>query len=91
MVEKFFHIPCPVCGISSAIWMLVQGNLWKSLALHPAGIIIFVTLMLYMVYFAGAYMFGFGFSWQNEVRLKTYMDTCVFGFVGVVWLFRLVR
>ncbi len=90
LVEKLLHVFCPVCEISSSIWVLIKGNLQESLALHPAGIVAFVVLVLYAGYFSCAYLLGICLSWRNEIRWKTYIDISLFGFVGIVWLFRLV-
>ena len=47
-VMRFFHFPCPGCGLSKSLLCLAEGRLSQSLVYHPFGVVIeaFAALVL---------------------------------------------
>ncbi len=48
-VATFFHAPCPGCGMTRAIWQLLQGDVTASLHLHALAVPSVVASSLVMV------------------------------------------
>ena len=42
--HRFTGFECPTCGLTRAFCHAVQGNFAQSLAMHPAGILLFAAL-----------------------------------------------
>lgn len=41
------HLPCPSCGTTRAVGLLLEGNVGSSLALNPFGIICFTAMLVF--------------------------------------------
>ncbi|MBQ1973783.1 MAG: DUF2752 domain-containing protein [Paraprevotella sp.] len=39
-------IPCPACGTTRAIILIVNGRLWQSLLLNPLGLLAYVVMFI---------------------------------------------
>ena len=48
-VMRFYHIPCPGCGLTKSFIFLYRGDLATSIHFHPFGIIIVCVLCLFML------------------------------------------
>jgi hypothetical protein len=44
MFKAITHLPCPSCGTTRAVMLLLQGNIAGSLRLNPFGLILFLAL-----------------------------------------------
>lgn len=33
--RRLFHLPCPACGVTRALFLLAKGEWWAAFALHP--------------------------------------------------------
>jgi hypothetical protein len=40
LFKHITNIPCPSCGSTRALLLLIHGEVWKSLAMNPLGVII---------------------------------------------------
>lgn len=48
-VMRFYHIPCPGCGLTKSFILLYRGDLATSIYFHPFGIIIVCVLCLLLL------------------------------------------
>lgn len=49
LLEYLFDIPCPGCGITSALLAISKLEVAKSISLHPCGILIPLVLVFHLV------------------------------------------
>jgi hypothetical protein len=40
------HLPCPSCGTTRALLMLLRGDVWDSIMMNPLGIIALLALLV---------------------------------------------
>ena len=41
------HLPCPSCGTTRAVGLLMEGDISSSIALNPFGILCFTAMLIY--------------------------------------------
>jgi hypothetical protein len=46
MFKAITHVPCPSCGTTRAVMLLLSGNIAGSLLLNPFGAILFIALVV---------------------------------------------
>ncbi|MBS4042504.1 MAG: DUF2752 domain-containing protein [Chitinophagaceae bacterium] len=46
LFKNITHLPCPSCGITRAIFLLLQGKVIASLSMNPLGIVVLLFLMI---------------------------------------------
>lgn len=74
-IERFFGIPCPGCGMSSALYHLLRGDWRSAYFFHPA---LFILIPIATVVFIG---------WlSDEYFLKSKAFKWLFGFCLVAYL-----
>lgn len=44
-----FHIPCPLCGMTRSFAALAHGDVAAALRFHPAGPLLFVAILVFVV------------------------------------------
>jgi hypothetical protein len=44
--KNITHLPCPSCGITRAIILLMQGNFVASIEMNPLGLIVFCSMII---------------------------------------------
>lgn len=45
-LKQFFHIPCPACGSTRAMRLLLTGEFKESLLLNPNGLVLLSAMMI---------------------------------------------
>lgn len=45
-MKQFFHIPCPACGSTRAMRLLLTGEFKESLLLNPNGLVLLSAMMI---------------------------------------------
>lgn len=50
MFKAVTHVPCPSCGATRAILLLLRGDIAGSLALNPIGVFLFAALVVLPVW-----------------------------------------
>jgi hypothetical protein len=90
-VARFLHEPCPGCGMTRAIELLVHGDVSASLAMHPLAV---PTLLVQLVFAAltiiVTWQRGTPFVlWQvRAARITVYAAAIVLGLDLVLWIVR---
>ncbi|MCL2510579.1 MAG: DUF2752 domain-containing protein [Bacteroidales bacterium] len=46
MIKRVFQIPCPSCGTTRAVEMLLQGDFLKSIHINPLSLIVLPTMLV---------------------------------------------
>jgi hypothetical protein len=46
LIKKITGFPCPACGNTRAIFLLIQGEIKESLLLNPLGILVFLAMLV---------------------------------------------
>lgn len=49
-VHAFLHLYCPVCGGTRAFWLLLSGDVLRSLVYNPTTLCLIVAVLYYEVY-----------------------------------------
>ena len=44
-LKLFFGFDCPGCGLTHSVLALLQGDLGKSIGLHPMGVVVFLWVI----------------------------------------------
>ena len=47
IIKNVTGLPCPSCGTTRAVSLLINGDLYKSIILNPFGIIVFSILFIF--------------------------------------------
>ena len=51
-IHRLTGVPCPTCGMTRAVCFAVHGQWRRSLAFHPAGLIVAAGIVLWMLWAA---------------------------------------
>jgi hypothetical protein len=46
LIKRIFKIPCPSCGTTRAIEVLLNGDLWMSVCYNPLGLIVLPLMLI---------------------------------------------
>jgi uncharacterized protein DUF2752 len=90
-VAQLLHQPCPGCGMTRAIELLLHGELGASLAMHPLAV---PTLLVQLVFAALTVLVtlrrGTPFVlWEvRAARVTVYVAAIVFGLDLLLWIAR---
>jgi len=71
-IKNISGYPCPSCGSTRSVLMLMEGNLTSAINANPFGIIIFLVLMIGPIWL----IFDYGF--KKESLWKFYQDAEAF-------------
>ncbi len=90
-VARFLHEPCPGCGMTRAVELLLRGEIGASLAMHPLAV---PTLLVQLVFAAltvlATFQRGTPFAlWQmRSARITVYVAAGIFALDLLLWLAR---
>lgn len=90
-VARLLHEPCPGCGMTRAIELLMHGELGASLAMHPLAVpTLLVQLAFAVVTVVVTLRRGTPFVlWQvRAARVTVYAAAIVFGLDLLLWIAR---
>lgn len=90
-VARFLHVPCPGCGMTRAIDLLVHGDIAASLAMHPLAVpTALVQLAFAVVTIVVTLRHGTPFVlWRTGVgRISVYAAAVVLALDLLLWIGR---
>ena len=90
-VARFLHVPCPGCGMTRAIDMLLQGEVAASLRMHPLAVpTALLQLAFAVVTVLVTLRHGTPFMlWKTRAgRISVYAAIAVLALDVVLWLAR---
>ena len=90
-VARFLHEPCPGCGMTRAIDLLVHGELGASFTMHPLAVpTLLVQLVFAVLTVVVTLRRGTPFVlWQvRAARVTVYVAALVFGLDLILWIAR---
>lgn len=90
-VAQFLHEPCPGCGMTRAIELLVHGEVGASFAMHPLAVpTLLVQLVFAILTVVVTLRRGSPFVlWQvRAARVTVYAAAIVFGLDLLLWIAR---
>jgi uncharacterized protein DUF2752 len=85
LMRRFFHLPCPGCGMTRAFAALAKGDWSAAAALHPLAPVVAFELV------AGWLVWGMTLAVRRPLRLPVRVDAVLLGNAAAlfaVWLGR---
>lgn len=46
LIKNVLHIPCPSCGVTRSVLLLLQGDIYAALMINPLGILISIGMLI---------------------------------------------
>lgn len=88
LIRILFGVDCPFCGVTRAVYSILNLNLKESLHYHPLGLFVFFTTVVVLCYFIVAVLFPTVIkkSWYEEVKLFKYLNKTMFIFLLGFWI-----
>ena len=84
------HIPCPSCGLTTSLTLLLKGRIYESFGAHPLGLLfllIFLTIII-----LSAYGLITKHPWWSIFQKRWLQNSLLYGIclLIAVWIARLV-
>lgn len=84
-------IPCPGCGVTTAVAFAARGNVWQSLRTQPFGVVVVLAMLAFVVWAVRGQLAGRDLYRELVLlRLKTWMWSTLIGALVVAWIYKIV-
>lgn len=96
LFKYFTHLPCPSCGSTRAVLLLIQGDFWGAFFLNPLGYLIFIVLLIVPLWIvvdlitAKATLHSFYRKSENLLSQKSIAIPLIF-IVVINWIWNLYK
>jgi len=97
LFKTITHLPCPSCGATRAILVLLKGDFCGSVAVNPLGVLLFAGLILTPLWLvADVVMQRESFSRfyntvEDTIRRRPAMSVCLMFLVVVNWIWTIAK
>jgi hypothetical protein len=96
MIKSITSVPCPSCGTSRSVIMIMEGNYFDALKMNPLGFIISCILLVCPVWiFADVMMRRNSFllfyqTIESFIRIK-WVTILMIGLVAINWIWNIMK
>ena len=90
LFEKILHIPCPFCGIRTSVFAFVHGDFRGAFMTNPAGPIILIALISYLIYFTLATMCNLKVQFNREVTAINKINGVILSLLIMQWIYKII-
>ncbi len=96
LIKKLTNIPCPSCGTTRAIFLLLKGEIIDSLIFNPIGLIVFSLMLVLPLWIINDFIFkrsSFYFAYiQFEKSLLKIKNAYAFIFLIMMnWIWNMFK
>lgn len=97
MFKAVTHLPCPSCGATRAIMLLLNGHIAESLLLNPLGAILLVALVVVPLWLAADLLMKkeslhrWYAAAEHVLRQESWASIPLISIVIVNWLWNIVK